>query len=45
MEHIDAVTIEDVQQLAGEIVRDDRFSLALIGPYEDSAPFAELLSL
>lgn len=45
MEHIDAVTIEDVQQLAGELVRDDRFSLALIGPYEDSAPFAELLSL
>ncbi len=45
MERIDAVTVEDVQQLAGEIFRDDRFSLALIGPYKNEAEFAELMSL
>lgn len=45
MEHIDAVTIEDVQQLAGELIRDDRFNLALIGPYNTDTDFADLLSL
>jgi predicted Zn-dependent peptidase len=45
MAHIDAVTAEDVQQLASELVRDDRFNLALIGPYETSDAFGELLSL
>jgi predicted Zn-dependent peptidase len=45
MERIDAVTAEDVQQLAGELIRDDRFNLALIGPYTSQDEFAELLSL
>jgi len=45
MEHIDAVTVEDVQQLASELVRDDRFNLALIGPYASSDAFGELLTL
>lgn len=45
MELIDEVTIEDVQTLANELVREDRLNLALIGPYPDSDPFAKLLSL
>jgi predicted Zn-dependent peptidase len=45
MERIDAVTVEDVQQLADELIRDDRFSLALIGPYASSDAFADLLAL
>ena len=45
MELIDAVTVEDVQSLAAELIREDRMSLSLIGPYEDDAPFAKLLSL
>lgn len=45
MERIDAVTVEDVQTLAGELIRSDRFNLALIGPYESSDEFAALLAL
>jgi len=45
MKRIDAVTVEDVQTLAGELIRSDRFNLALIGPYESQDAFAELLSL
>jgi len=45
MERIDAVTVEDVQQLAGELIRSDRFSLALIGPYTAQDEFLDLLSL
>jgi predicted Zn-dependent peptidase len=45
MEKIDAVTVEDVQQLAGELLRDDRFSLALIGPFSKEKDYADLLSL
>lgn len=45
MERIDAVTAEDVQQLAGELIRSDRFSLALIGPYSKEQEFADLMSL
>ncbi len=45
MELIDEVTVEDVQALATELVREDRLNLALIGPYAESDPFAALLSL
>ncbi|HWV24308.1 MAG TPA: pitrilysin family protein [Thermomicrobiales bacterium] len=45
MEHIDAVTVEDVQRLAGELIRTDRFNLALIGPYTNEQEFTDLLSL
>lgn len=45
MERIDAVTVEDVQQLAGELIRSDRFNLALIGPYDAQDDFTSLLSL
>src|SRR5918997_199682 len=43
MEKIDAVTAEEVQELARELFRPDRLSLALLGPYSDPQPFAKLL--
>ncbi len=45
MERIDAVTREDVQALAGELFRDDRLSLAVVGPYDETKQFEELLHL
>jgi predicted Zn-dependent peptidase len=44
MELIDAVTIEDVQEVATEILRGDRLNLTLIGPYDDDGTFANLLA-
>jgi predicted Zn-dependent peptidase len=43
MEKIEQVQIADVQELAQEIFRADRLSLALVGPYSDPAPFSDLL--
>lgn len=45
MEQIDAVTVEDVQALATELLRADRFSLALIGPFTQEQEYLDLLSL
>jgi predicted Zn-dependent peptidase len=45
MERIDAVTREDVQALAAELFRDDRLSLAVVGPYDQTKPFEDLLHL
>src|SRR5918998_755043 len=39
MERIQAVTREDVQELADELFQTDKLSLALIGPYSDEAAF------
>lgn len=44
MERIEAVTADDVQALAAEILREDKLNLALIGPYDDDAPFTSRLS-
>lgn len=41
---IDQVTIEDVQRLSQELLREDRLNLALIGPYDDTAAFDRLLT-
>ncbi len=43
MARIEAVTAADVQELAQELFRPDRLSLALIGPYSDSQPFTHWL--
>jgi len=40
---LDAVTAEDVQRVAREIV-DDGFHLAVIGPFDDAERFEQLLS-
>ncbi|MBA2521048.1 MAG: insulinase family protein [Chloroflexia bacterium] len=45
MEKIEAVTVEEVQELAGELFRDERLSLALVGPYDDEPKFRDLLRL
>jgi predicted Zn-dependent peptidase len=41
---LDAVTIEDVQRVAQDIVREDRLNFALIGPFDDPDRFQKLLS-
>jgi predicted Zn-dependent peptidase len=43
MAAIDAVTAEDVQRVAQELIADDRFKLALIGPFDDADRFQKLL--
>jgi predicted Zn-dependent peptidase len=42
---LDAVTREDVQRVAQDIVRAERLNLALIGPFDDPGRFEKLLSL
>jgi predicted Zn-dependent peptidase len=41
---IDAVTAEDVQRVAEDVIASNGLNLALIGPFEDEQPFQELLS-
>jgi predicted Zn-dependent peptidase len=45
MERIEAVTRDDVQELADELFQTDKLSLALIGPYSDEAKFRSLMSI
>jgi predicted Zn-dependent peptidase len=45
MARIEAVTAEQVQELSQELFRTDRFNLALVGPYSDPQPFADLLKM
>ena len=40
----DAVTVEDVQRVAQDVIASDRLKLALIGPFEDAAPFEALVA-
>ena len=42
-ERIDAVTVADVQALARDLFTPERFSLAVVGPYDDEARFLKLL--
>jgi predicted Zn-dependent peptidase len=44
MARIEAVTAEEVQELAQELFRPELLSLALIGPYSDPKPFNQLLA-
>jgi predicted Zn-dependent peptidase len=41
---LDAVTAEDVQQVAQDVIASNGLNLALIGPFEDEKPFEELLA-
>jgi predicted Zn-dependent peptidase len=41
----DAVTVDDIQRVAQDIIRDDRLNLALIGPFDDAERFERLLAL
>ena len=40
---LDAVTGEDVSRVARELIADDRFLLAVVGPFDDPARFEKLL--
>ncbi|HEX2045519.1 MAG TPA: pitrilysin family protein [Gaiellaceae bacterium] len=42
---LDAVTREDVQRVARDVIRDERLNLALIGPFDDPERFERLLTL
>jgi len=41
---IDAVTVDDVQRVAADVIGDNGLSLALIGPFDDPARFEQLLA-
>src|SRR5262249_47685442 len=43
LEGLNAVTAEDVQRVAQDLIRDDRLRLAVIGPFEDADRFEQLL--
>lgn len=45
MDKIEAVTVAETQELSREIFRDEKLSLALVGPYDDPEPFRNLLHL
>src|SRR5690349_2383192 len=40
---LEAVTAEDVQRVARELITDERLRLAVIGPFDDAARFERLL--
>jgi predicted Zn-dependent peptidase len=42
---LDAVTLEDVQRVAQDVIRDERLNFALIGPFDEPERFERLLSL
>jgi predicted Zn-dependent peptidase len=41
---VDAVTADDIQRVASDIVRDDALRLAVIGPFDDADRFEKLLA-
>jgi predicted Zn-dependent peptidase len=41
---VDAVTADDIQRVASDVVRDDALRLAVIGPFEDADRFEKLLA-
>jgi predicted Zn-dependent peptidase len=41
---LDAITAEDIQRVAQDVIAANGLNLALIGPFEDEKPFQELLS-
>jgi predicted Zn-dependent peptidase len=40
---LDAVTVEDVQRVAQDVIGNEGLRLAMIGPFDDTAPFEQLL--
>jgi len=44
LKKIDAVTAEDVQRVARDLIATDKLHLAVIGPFDDEARFAKLLA-
>jgi predicted Zn-dependent peptidase len=44
LKKIDAITAEDVQRVARDLISTDKLHLAVIGPFDDEARFAKLLA-
>jgi len=42
---LDAVTLEDIQRVGQDIIREERLNLAAIGPFDDPGRFEKLLAL
>jgi predicted Zn-dependent peptidase len=42
---LEAVTVEDIQRVAQDIIREERLNFALIGPFDDPDRFEKLLAL
>ncbi len=42
---IKAVTLDDILHVAGDVFREDKMNLALVGPFKESEPFKKLLKL
>jgi predicted Zn-dependent peptidase len=42
---LDRVTREDIQRVAGDVIREDRLNFALIGPFDEPERFERLLEL
>ena len=45
VELLDAVTIEDIERVAGDLIREDRLNLAVVAPYRSDRRFRGLLKL
>jgi predicted Zn-dependent peptidase len=43
LDGLNAVTAEDVQRVARDLIGDEKLRLALIGPFDDAARFEALL--
>lgn len=43
LKNVDQVTIEDVQNIARELFRKEKYNLQVIGPFKDSKPFEKIL--
>lgn len=43
VEQLDAVTLDDLQRVAGDIIRQEHLNLAVVGPFRSSKPFARLI--
>ena len=44
LRELDAVTAEDVQDVARELLEDKQLYLAVVGPFDDPARFEQLLA-
>jgi predicted Zn-dependent peptidase len=44
LKKIDAVTAEDVQRVANDLIAEDKLHLAVTGPFEDESHFADVLT-
>jgi predicted Zn-dependent peptidase len=45
LEKIDAVTAEDVQRVAQDLIARDKLNLAVVGPFEDDERFLNVLGV